>query len=155
MVDALGTLLVGKLLFAALVGPVRLIISKPKATEQAKQWVLQKVGFQATTTMNVDTGATGIVVLLEIVLVLGFVVPVVPVVVCVAFLLGAKAFQISLVHQAAKLQHEATPPASYFWCSLLLGVGFAAWMFIECNWAGQIIVLVGIPMSSRSLCFAT
>ena len=92
VVDALGTLLVGKLLFAALVGPVRLLISKTKAAEQAKQWVLQKVGLQVTTTTNVDTEAAGIVMLLEIVLVLGFVVPVVPVVVCVAFLFHAKAF---------------------------------------------------------------
>jgi len=79
----------------------------------------------------------------------------VPVVVCVAFLLHAKAFQISLVHQAAKLQHEATPPVSYLWWSLLLGVGLVAWMFIECNWAGQIIVLVGMPVSCLAGVYAS
>ena len=51
--------------------------------------MLQNVGLQVTTTTDVDTEAAGIVMLLEIVLVLGFVVPVVPVVVCVAFLLHA------------------------------------------------------------------
>ena len=147
VVDALGKLLVEKLLFTALVGPVRLLLFNTEAVEQSKQWVLQKVGIQATTTTDVDTEVAGIIMLLEIALVLGFVVPAVPVVVCVAFVLHAKAFQISLEHQAAKLQHETMPPVSYLWCSLLLGAGLVMWMFVDSKWTGHILVCVGVPIS--------
>ena len=142
VVDALGTLLVEKLLFTALIGPVKLLLFNTKAAQQARQWV-----FKTTKTTDVDTEAAGIAMLLEMALVLGFVVPVMPLVLCVAFLLHARAFQICLEHQEVKLRYEAIPPVGYLWWSLLLGAGLVAWMFVECDWAGHEFVLAGLPIS--------
>jgi hypothetical protein len=66
-------------------------MSKAKGAELAKQWVLQ-----AATTINADAEAAGIVMLLEIVLALGFVAPVVPVVVCVALSASRESLSILL-----------------------------------------------------------
>ena len=86
--------------------------------------------------------------LLEIPLVLGCVVPIILPVASVALALHAFAFQFCVSHQGASLQHEATIECRYLWFSLLLGAAYVAWMYVECAWAGQMVVLVGVPVSS-------
>ena len=86
--------------------------------------------------------------LLEIPLVLGCVVPIILPVASTALVLHAYAFQFCVSHQGASLQHEATIECRYLWFSLLLGAAYVAWMYVECAWAGQMVVLVGVPVSS-------
>ena len=90
----------------------------------------------------------GIVMLLEIPLVLGCVVPIILPVASIALALHALAFQFCVSHQGATLQHEASIACRYLWFSLSLGFAYVAWMYVECGWAGQMVVLVGVPVSS-------
>ena len=90
----------------------------------------------------------GIVMLLEIPLVLGCVVPIILPVASIALGLHALAFQFCVSHQGASLQHEASIACRYLWFSLLLGFAYVAWMSGECGWAGEMVVLVGAPVSS-------
>ena len=99
-------------------------------------------------TTDLDTEAAGTIMLLELVLVLGFVVPVLLPVTAAAMLLHGITFEICVQHQGAVLMHEARPPTQYLFVSLLLGVGLVLWMFAECGWAGSILVYVGVPLSS-------
>ena len=99
-------------------------------------------------TTDLDTEAAGTIMLLELVLVLGFVVPVLLPVTAAAMLLHGITFEICVQHQGAVLMHEARPPTQYLFFSLLLGVGLVLWMFAECGWAGSILVYVGVPLSS-------
>ena len=89
----------------------------------------------------------GIAMLLEIPLVLGCVVPIILPVASIALALHALAFQFCASHQGAPLQHESSIACRYLWFSLLLGFAYVAWMYVECGWAGQIAVLVGVPVS--------
>ena len=99
-------------------------------------------------TTDLDTEAAGTIMLLELVLVLGFVVPVLLPVTAAAMLLHGITFEICVQHQGAVLMHQARPPTQYLFVSLLLGVGLVLWMFAECGWAGSIMVYVGVPLSS-------
>ena len=93
-----------------------------------------------------DTEAAGIVMLLELVLALGFVIPVLVPVTAAAMILHAITFEMSVQHQGATLMQEARPPIRYLWFSLMLGAGFVVWMFAECEWAGRLVVFVGVPV---------
>ena len=99
-------------------------------------------------TTDLDIEAAGTVMLLELVLVLGFVVPLLLPVTAAAMFVHGITFEICVQYQGAVLMHEARPPTQYLFVSLLLGVGLVLWMFAECGWAGSILVYVGVPLSS-------
>ena len=96
---------------------------------------------------DLDTEVAGTVMLLELVLVLGFTVPMLLPVAAAAMALHAIAFEINVKYQGAVLMHEARPPIRYLHFSLLLGAGLVLWMFAECGWAGRFLVFVGMPLS--------
>lgn len=86
--------------------------------------------------------------LLEMVLVLGFVVPVLVPITAAAMVLHAIALEICVNHQGTVLTHITRPPVKCLYFSLCLGSGFVIWMFAECGWTGRILVFVGLPVSS-------
>lgn len=85
--------------------------------------------------------------LLELVLVLGFVVPLLLPVTAAAMLFHAAAFQMCVTKKGTSFEHEVRSPVRYLWFSLSLGVGLVLWLFWECSWAGQTVVLVGAPLA--------
>eukprot|EP00658_Telonema_sp_P-2_P056833 TRINITY_DN4527_c0_g4_i1.p1 TRINITY_DN4527_c0_g4~~TRINITY_DN4527_c0_g4_i1.p1 ORF type:complete len:1040 (-),score=151.75 TRINITY_DN4527_c0_g4_i1:126-3245(-) len=150
VVDAIGKLLVDKLLFSACVGPVVAVLRNTAAVRAAREWVahtlLRQSEYQVTTSL--DSEAAGIIMLLELVLVFGCAVPVMIPVAMAGFLLHAIAFEINVKCQEAVLKDPERPPVRYLWFSLLLGTALMGWMFVECGWHGRIVVLVGMPVGA-------
>ena len=96
-------------------------------------------------TTDLDTEVAGTIMLLELVLALGFAVPLLLPVTAAAMLLHAIAFEVCVRHQGVTLIHEACPPFRYLLLSLGLGAALVLWMFAECGWAGRLLVFVGMP----------
>lgn len=140
LVDSLGVLLLQKLLFTAFVGPVLVVLLNFRTVRKCKECLFRK---EATT--DQDTEVVGIVMVLEIVLVFGFVMPCVLPVAALAFALHACAFEFGLKHQGVVLKEEVAPPVTYLWFSMALGAGLVAWMYAAFDWTGQNLVLIGVP----------
>lgn len=88
------------------------------------------------------------IMLLELMMVFGFVMPALLPMTAVAMFLHALAFEVCVKHQGATLKFEARPPFRFLWVSLGLGAGLVLWMFVECELAGRNLVFVGVPVSA-------
>eukprot|EP00658_Telonema_sp_P-2_P075320 TRINITY_DN6482_c0_g1_i9.p1 TRINITY_DN6482_c0_g1~~TRINITY_DN6482_c0_g1_i9.p1 ORF type:complete len:239 (-),score=43.55 TRINITY_DN6482_c0_g1_i9:146-862(-) len=95
VVGTVGHLLLEKLIFTTCFGPIRMVLLSLPTARAAKEWVahslLRQTSYRAST--DLDTECAGIVMLLELVLVFGFVVPLLVPVTAVAMLL-----HLSLIH---------------------------------------------------------
>ena len=67
VIDALGTLLFDKMVFAAIVGPVRLLLLNTVVWRRAQEWIVHNLFGVASyrVTTDLDTEAAGIVMLLD------------------------------------------------------------------------------------------
>jgi len=148
LIDSLGQLLLQKLLFTAFVGPVLVLVLNTRTVRRCKECFARKVfrkqNYEATT--DQDSEVVGIIMVLEIALVFGFVLPLMIPAAAFAFALHAYAFQYGLQQQNVTLKQEAIPSVRYLWFSMLLGAGLVTWMFVAFDWAGRNLVLIALPL---------
>ena len=85
--------------------------------------------------------------LLEIPLVLGFCMPLLVPLACVAFASHAAVFQWS----NAPLRYHAIPSTRYLWASIALGAALESWLFYEARLHGAWMIMIGCPLVA--VCF--
>jgi hypothetical protein len=156
VVDVLGTLFMKKLSFAAFISPavaLRLAQATPLALFVVGMVGRIKSKFSSTTTDASDVDAklvdreiAGLVLLIEMPILLGAMVP--PLILLAAIALGLNA---SVFHLVAKVGisvvERANVPFKYLWLSLILNYCLSTWFFWENGLSGKWIIAVGMPVS--------
>ena len=147
VIDTLGSLIFDKVLFTALIGPLRVLLMNTRTWRRGQEWLVRNIlrARSYELTCDMDTESAGIVMLLQLLLTFGFVIPALVPVVCLGFLLHGIAFHLATKHQGVELMYEARPPMGSLWFSLGTGVGLVIWLFVECDWSGSVLVLAATP----------
>jgi len=147
LIGSLGNLYVKDLCFSLGIGPVLNLVRGMKRTRLAKQWIVRTLfcrrGYEPA--MHIDRVVTSAVLLIELPLVLGFCVPILPALAAVSLMLSAGVLHLLFTRFGAKV--HVTPVAEvtlqYLWISLSLGCALPAWLFWECDFGAKWIMLIG------------
>ena len=148
VVDALGTLILQKLIFAVFVAPpVALVISTPWSIK-VREFVMRKVKCQPeyVADKKIDQELMAVNMLMDYPLVLGFAVPVLIPLTCLAMAQTA-----AVTHWGRELGVEFTsmarPSSAYLWICGCLGLTLNAWFFWACGLYGkEVVVAVSLPV---------
>ena len=151
VVDVMGTLFMKKLSFAAFVSPAVALAQATPLALFVVGHIQSKFSSSNTDTSEVDAKLVdreiaGLVLLIEMPILLGAMVP--PLILLAAIALGLNA---SVFHLVAKVGisvvERANVPFKYLWLSLILNDCLVTWFFWENDLSGKWIVAVGMPVS--------
>jgi hypothetical protein len=135
IIGVLGSLLVEKLTFGAFVGPCIALLLTTSQCHRARVWFMRTVLCKPEDyeiTKSLDCEMASVVMLLEIPLALGFCVPALVPLACVA--LGAHAAVFN--QSSLALTDHARPSAGYLCVSLFFGWALVAWVYHESDLHG-------------------
>eukprot|EP00658_Telonema_sp_P-2_P023849 TRINITY_DN19563_c0_g3_i1.p1 TRINITY_DN19563_c0_g3~~TRINITY_DN19563_c0_g3_i1.p1 ORF type:complete len:429 (+),score=78.63 TRINITY_DN19563_c0_g3_i1:253-1539(+) len=148
VIDTAGSLVLSKLWFSTLIGPLLTLITNTETFRTGWEWIVHTFLRQKRYKMSwdLDTEASGVVMALECILLFGFPFPAMVPLVCLNLALHAIAFQISLRHLSVLVLHESAPPIISLWISHWFGTALVLWSFYDCGWDGRLLVYIGVPI---------
>ena len=136
IVANLSKLLISKLIITAFVAPCTYLLFWLPCVRRAIFWIKQTVWLrrclmscwpwlgqrlgQPTTATTIDTDLVSVIMLLEMAIVYGFAVPMIPVLCLCAVLTHLAVFHVSRVHLQARFTHDAKPVSDYLVFSFVL-----------------------------------
>ena len=148
VVTSLGTLIIQKLLFGVFLHAPLMLLSYTARCQRGKQWLVRTVCNKKdyTPTKSIDREIASVWVMLEYPIVLGTCIPVLIPLACANLAQSALAFSFARRHLGMELSNQAQPSHVYLWVSLVLGLMFTSWFFLDCNLHGQYLVFLGTPL---------
>jgi len=149
LVGSLGDLYAKELVASASISPIITLLRAMPQMQQLKVWVMHNVlrRSQYESHTSIDRLVFGAVLNLELPLLLGFCYPALPVLAGLVVLLNAGVFHTATTYLDLKiaLESPARMSVKYLWGSFALGCALIMWLFIECDWHGKWLVIVGMP----------
>ena len=151
VIESVGELLVGKLVFTAFVSPVLTVILSLPWVVAAMNWAKRKLGHKGyTRTLSLDHEVVMVSMLLDEVLVLGIAVPLILPLAGLA--IGGRLAAVYLVTSKLGVQFQHFENVQPQWCylcaSLLIGALLLLWFFAsnEGHICGVLVVYAGLPI---------
>jgi len=147
VVDALGTLIVQKQIFAVFAAPPLALLMCTPWFRSSRDWVMRTLLCQPNYdgAKKIDKELVVVNMLVDYPLVLGFCVPLLVPLSCLAMAQTA-----ALFHWARALGVEfsnmARPSTAYMWLSGCSGLALNAWVFIACDLDGKYVVATAAPL---------
>ena len=129
VIAGLGELAVSKLVFTAFVAPgVSLFLSFPRVSAMMES-VIRIVHPEYRSSKSLDVELAGLVMLMELALVFGVLVPLVAPLVAIALATQLATFHLAREQFGLQVQYDACPRFDYLAVSLCLGNGLTGWFF--------------------------
>jgi len=156
VVGSLGDLYVKELVASASISPIITLLRATPQMQKLKVWVMRHVLRQSQyeSRTSIDRLVFGTVLNLELPFLLGFCYPALPVLACLVVLLNAGVFYTAATYLELKIASESPARMSfkYLWGSFASGSALIMWLFIECDWHGKWLVIVGMPSCAMAGC---
>lgn len=147
VVDALGTLIVSKQIFAVFAAPPLALLMCTPWFRSSRDWVMRTLLCQPNYdgSKKIDKELVVINMLVDYPLVLGFCVPLLVPLSCLAMAQTAAVFHWARA-LGVEFSNMARPSTVYMWLSGCSGLALNAWVFIACDLDGKYVVATAAPL---------
>ena len=149
VIESLAELIVAKLMVTAFLSPALILLSCVPFIKKAKEKAMAFVtgNSEWLDSNSFDSEVAGLVMLIDLALVFGSTVPLVPLLVSVAMSLHLAVYHLAVERLGMQVRYAAKLPTTYLVLSLALGCGLPVWFFVDNSdhIVGAYVACVGIP----------
>ena len=147
VVDVLGTLIVQKQAFAVFAAPPLALLMCTRWFRASRDWVMKTLLCQPNYdgSRKIDKELVVVNMLVDYTLVLGFCVPLLVPLSCLAMAQAAAVFHWART-LGVEFSNMARPSSAYMWLSGCAGLALNAWFFIACDLDGKYVVATAAPL---------
>ena len=147
VVQQLSRLLLSKLAYASFLLPAAVLLLHTPFWRRVKETVVRRFNPVYMAAFDVDAEFTGVLMYMEFGLVFGVAIPVILPAIVVVICIQCAVFHHAEEYFLLRVVHDHRPSLYYLWVSVVLGWGFAGWIFFDNDLHGKWLVLSCPPFA--------